>query len=416
MWGDNGVYRTDIVEINANEEHSLVQFELLDENDLTIFAAPLENSPVSILVDDPLPISMNVTPNEQKAIPVEVVSALNLSPQDFGYPYFVVKEKKAIVFSMTVKAEGNIVDATLDINSGDFTLTKELIAGKNVIFVPDSLVTIDLTVSKSGYFSQTITKTKDELNASHLVLELIKFDNPMIMVNGGTFTMGDTFGNLHASSKPSHQVTLSTFYVSKYEVTNYEFCKFLNVQGNQSEGGVEWINLASSISRIYKDGNVFKVKKGYELHPVNYVSWYGAKAYCTWAGGRLPTEAEWEFAARGGNSSNGYRYSGNNDINQVSWYSGNSNNRPYNIGLKSPNELGIYDMSGNIDEWTNDWYGNYSSSAQTNPQGPSSGSYKSYRGGSIWHAAEFSCVARRDCGEITKRDYTIGFRIAKTSL
>ena len=135
--------------------------------------------------------------------------------------------------------------------------------------------------------------------------------------------------------------------------------------------------------------------------PVECVSWDDCQTFIrklnslTGQNFKLPTEAQWEFAARGGNSSNGYKYSGGNYIDSVAWYDGNSGNSTHNVGTKSPNELGIYDMSGNVWECCSDWYGSYGSGSVTNPSGPSSGSDRVSRGGSWGSSAWFCRVSIR---------------------
>lgn len=149
----------------------------------------------------------------------------------------------------------------------------------------------------------------------------------LVFVKGGTFQMGDTFGHGSYDEKPVHTMTISDFYIDKYEVTNAQFCKFLNEKGNQKEGGALWLDIKSESCLIEKQGERYVPKSGYENHPVIMVTWYGAKAYCQWAGGRLPTEAEWEYAAKGGRKSQGYQYSGSNNLAEVDWYYGNSGDK-----------------------------------------------------------------------------------------
>jgi formylglycine-generating enzyme required for sulfatase activity len=130
------------------------------------------------------------------------------------------------------------------------------------------------------------------------------------------------------------------------------------------------------------------------------------------SGYRLPTEAEWEYAARGGNNSpGGYTYAGSNDVNAVAWYGSNSGGTYHEVGTKAANGLGLYDMSGNGWEWCWDWYGGYSSGAQTNPVGASSGTHRVWRGGSWYYAAQFARSADRDFNYPSYRGYLRGFRL-----
>lgn len=168
---------------------------------------------------------------------------------------------------------------------------------------------------------------------------------------------------------------------------------------------------------------------GFDTYPVVGISWKQATAFCIWRSNllndylksegqplamdyRLPTEAEWEYAARGGNQSKGYKYSGSNNIDEVAWYDGNSGDKPCEVALKLPNELGVFDMSGNIWEWCQDGFYEYSSSAQTNPIGALSGSCRVGRGGSWRQDAGNSRSSRRGCGTSSSRYNYHGLRLA----
>ena len=198
----------------------------------------------------------------------------------------------------------------------------------------------------------------------------VSFD--MMMVKAGTFTMGATseMKAPDSAEKPTHQVTLTNdYYIGKTEVTQ---ALWMAVMGNNPS--------------YFKGDNL----------PVENVSWDDCQKFIsklnslTGQNFRLPTEAEWEFAARGGNNSNHYQYSGSNELGDVAWYDGNSGDNTHAVATKQPNELGLYDMSGNVLEWCSDWFGNYSSSSLTNPTGPNSGSYRVLRGGG-WSSLARNC-------------------------
>ena len=219
----------------------------------------------------------------------------------------------------------------------------------------------------------------------------------MVYVQGGTFMMGATAeqgSDAWDSEKPAHQVTLSSFSIGRYEVTQEEWQTVMGSNPSEFKGSRK---------------------------PVEQVSWNDCKSFIsklnsiTGKNFRLPTEAEWEFASRGGIKSQGYKYSGSNNLNSVAWYNDNSGNTTHDVGQKSPNELGIYDMSGNVWEWCQDWYdiNYYSSSPQTNPTGPSSGSRRVVRGGS-WNFIARSCrVSGRDGSSPGSRGGGLGFRLAQ---
>ena len=200
-----------------------------------------------------------------------------------------------------------------------------------------------------------------------LSAELNKLINDMVYVSGGTFTMGGTSeqgSDAESDEKPTHSVTLSSYYICKYEVTQ-----------------ALWRAVMGSNPSYFKGDNL----------PVEQVSWNDCQTFInrlnsyTGRNFRLPTEAEWEFAARGGNYSRHYKYSGSNYLGDVAWYTDNSGSRTHTVGTKQANELGLYDMTGNVWEWCSDWYGSYSSYSQSNPTGPNSGSDRVLRGGS-WNS------------------------------
>ena len=188
----------------------------------------------------------------------------------------------------------------------------------------------------------------------------------MVDVKGGTFTMGATeeqTGDASDTELPTHEVTLSDYSIGETEVTQE---LWLAVMGTYNPSG-----FSGDLQR-----------------PVEQVSWSNCQTFITKLNQltgltfRLPTEAEWEYAARGGSKSRGYKYAGSDDVDAVAWYRSNSDNATHRVGTKAPNELGLYDMSGNVWEWCQDWYDSYGSAPQTNPQGPSTGTRRVMRGGS----------------------------------
>lgn len=244
----------------------------------------------------------------------------------------------------------------------------------------------------------------------------------VIFVQGGWFNMGGevVYNDTLREVFMVHKVNVSDFYIGKYEVTNAQFCSFLNS-----------LNLSSDEIRkrikIDKDGCYIKLKegkciviKGFELYPVTQVSWYTAVEFCNSLGGRLPTEAEWEYAARGGQKSKGYIYSGSNNIDAVGVVSENIRTLQ-KVGSLKPNELGIYDMSGNVMEYCFDWYDPdyYKYSPTKNPKGPNKPLkntntvlIKSFRGSSFNMPRTMATNSYRNGGMINGGgNYCTGFRI-----
>ena len=239
--------------------------------------------------------------------------------------------------------------------------------------------------------SQDQTRSSSSASSQTFTANGVSFK--MVKVEGGTFQMGSNDSDAYDDEKPVHSVTLSDYYIGETEVTQ---ALWEAVMGDNP-------------SR----------RKGDNL-PVEKVSWDDCRTFIsklnslTGKNFRLPTEAEWEYAARGGRNSSGYKYSGSNTLGNVAWYTDNSGLQTHPVKTKQANELGLYDMTGNVWEWCQDWYGSYSSGSQTNPKGPTTGSSRVRRGGSRISCglARHCRVSGRDISSPTYADDDFGLRLA----
>jgi len=244
----------------------------------------------------------------------------------------------------------------------------------------------------------------------------------MIKVKGGKFRMGNLLA--HVDEKPVHEISVDDFRISKTEITVKQFSKFIHETAyvtNAERNGyshiytTKWEKKYAVNWKCDSKGGL-RPKSEYN-HPVIHVSWNDANAYCKWAGGRLPTEAEWEYAAVGGIVKIRYgvslQYAGSNNIDEVAWYKENSAKKTHPVGQKKVNLLGLYDMSGNVWEWCLDWYSEnyYQNSPKNNPVGPSSGTYHVYRGGSAFVNASDCRSVKRSKAAPNYSSYYIGFRL-----
>jgi sulfatase modifying factor 1 len=216
----------------------------------------------------------------------------------------------------------------------------------------------------------------------------------LVLIRGGTFSMGCTDeqgSDCNSNEKPAHQVAVSDFYIGKYEVTQKE-----------------WREVMGSDISYFKNCDNCPVEQASWENIQQFLSKLNAKTGKTY---RLPTETEWEYAARGGASSRGFKYAGSNSVDEVAWYNDNSNST-HPVGRKKANELGLYDMSGNVWEWCSDWYEERSTGAHTNPKDSSRGTTRVYRGGSCFDSPKLCRVSYRYGSAPSVRTRFLGFRLA----
>lgn len=266
-------------------------------------------------------------------------------------------------------------------------------------------------VSPDGNQELVIEDNKDSSSSGSAINKAPEMSLPenFVLVEGGTFQMGSISGESH--EKPVHSVTVSDFAISEYEVTQSLYKEVMGSNPSSSNKGTG------------------------DNYPVNDVSWFDAVKFCnklsenkgftpaytisgitvTWNknadGYRLPTEAEWEYAARGGQMSKGYTYSGSDTVGNVAWYLVNAGRETHPVGKKQANELGLYDMAGNVYEWCWDWFGNYLNSKQSDPIGYSAGSGRVLRGGSWFFSESFNRVSSRSESFPDHNSFSFGFRL-----
>lgn len=257
---------------------------------------------------------------------------------------------------------------------------------------PKNTATSSSTSRRAMSSSRNKTSQPTEASYSYGMLTVNGVRYEMVKVNAGIFTMGATpeMQTPWDKEKPAHQVTLTNnYYIGKTEVTQ-------------------------SLWRAVMDNNPSSFKG--DNKPVEHVSWNDCQTFISKlnvAPGknfRLPTEAEWEFAARGGNNSHHYQYSGSNSLDDVAWFDNNSGKETHDVATKQPNELGLYDMSGNVWEWCSDWDGFYLSPPQTNPTGAPYSTSHICRGGSWFNIAR-SCRSSNRVFNPTGRGDDVGFRL-----
>jgi formylglycine-generating enzyme len=297
----------------------------------------------------------------------------------------------------------------------------------STIYSSPIAVATNMTIKAKAY--------KDGQTPSTTATAVYLIYNQMEYVTAGTFTMGRTNNTVtgYDDELPTHSVALSSFYIGKYEVKQSEWTDIMTTNPSNFVGNdkpVETVtfysilvycnkrSIAEGLTPVYTISGSTNPTTWGTIPTTANAAWDAAICNLAANGYRLPTEAEWEYTARGGAITPDYLYSGSNTANDVSWYNDNSTATTHLVGLKAANGLGLYDMSGNVQEWVWDWYGPYTSGAQTNPTGPASGTLHTLRGGSWEQTSNASRVVFRSYGTPEKgfdrvSNSRLGFRVVR---
>ncbi len=324
------------------------------------------------------------------------------SPQSYTIP-----TPTPILGTLNVSSSPAMADLYVDGKSvGRTPIMVDLVVGEHEIALRKGELSTkpqSIYVAEGRVSNLTLTLEKQHKDYVETVAGL---NMKMIYVEGGTFQMGATSeqgSNAPSTQKPVHSVTLSSYYIAECEITQSQWQKVMGttVYQQRDKANTNWAMQGVG-----------------DNYPMYYVNWDEAQAFCrklselTGKRYMLPTEAQWEYAARGGNRSKGYKYSGSNNIAEVAWYKSNTTDgKTHPVKQKRPNELGLYDMSGNVYEWCYDWYGSYSATAKNNPTGPSTGTERIVRSGSFYSESSYSCVSYHGGKEPSKRFSNFGFRL-----
>ena len=350
-----------------------------------------------------------LSPENGEVIADADITDLSWSTSEFAETYDVI-----------VSSSYNFTDTEYSITTSDTTVTTDALADGMHYWK----VRAKNSVGNYGEWSDVFTFRIGEYSISV----------QMVSLPGGTFTMGDIWDAGSSDELPLHEVTLSSFEISATEITNGQYAAYLtdavaagsvtatssSVTGTWEGNSYEFLDLDDNDCQISYSEGQFTVDSAKDNHPVIEVSWYGATGFAEYYGYRLPTEAEWEYAARGISSGEDHKWSGTSteaELTDYAWYSENwdGNYSGREVATKLPNGNGLYDMSGNVWEWVSDWYGSYSSGSQTDPQGPESGSYRVFRGGNCFtFAGNLRCSLRND-NDPNYTGLSIGFRISRTN-
>ncbi len=348
-----------------------------------------------------------------------------------------------------IKWEKDNINSSITLESGNGEILNNV-----YYWTPREKGTYKIKIKFSGLYDRMFDEDEIVSETRTITIEVTEKSADFVAIYKGNYWMGNTLGTGYDDENPAHEVEFNYDYlIGTYELTNSEYLEFLNnsdINSNGSLNGHQLLDVNNGEFE-YTNGQFALKDSSRRNYPMRHLSWWGAIEYCNWlseeeslepaydsdgnlldsngnittditevVGYRLPTEAEWEYAARGAendkDTATDYRYAGSNNINEVGWDENNSGNTTHEVGLKTPNEIGLYDMSGNVREYCTDWHGPYSSDKQTNPVNLSNTSGRRVERSGGYDNATYNCrIANR--GQPNPNVYTtgpLGFRIAKT--